>query len=122
MGRIRPPWSVNVLAEQAALAAIDDREHADATRAFVQQERAWLSREISLFLNTVVWRSQANFLYVEIPYASDLVRFAEERNILIRDCTRWPGCQQSSIRIAVRRRWESERLLALWREFLCEDS
>ena len=118
----RPPWTVNALAEQAALAALDDREHAGATRQFVRQERAWLAQEIAAMPDAQVWPSEANYLYIETPYASRLVMFAAERNVLIRDCTGWPGCERSAIRVAVRRRWENERLLAVWKEFLCEGS
>lgn len=120
LAQLRPPWAVNALAEQAALAAIDDREHADATRKFVQQERAWLARQLAEIPNAVVWPSVANYIYIEIPDATGLVRFAAQRNILIRDCTGWPGCERSGIRVAVRRRWENERLLAVYQEFLCE--
>ncbi len=120
LSHLGTPWAVNVLAEQAALAALDDREHADATRKFVRQERAWLAQQISAMPDTRVWPSEANYIYIEIPYASDLVQFAAKRDILIRDCTTWPGWERSAIRMAVRRRWENERLLAVWREFLCD--
>ncbi|HTM48605.1 MAG TPA: aminotransferase class I/II-fold pyridoxal phosphate-dependent enzyme [Bryobacteraceae bacterium] len=120
LARLRPPWAVNTLAEQAALAALDDRGHAEATRQFVQQERAWLLQEVAAMPGARSWPPEANYIYIEIPYAAALVRFAAQRNILIRDCTGWPGCEGSGIRVAVRRRWENERLLAVWREFLCE--
>lgn len=122
LSRLRPPWAVNTLAEHAALAALDDREHAEATRSFVQQERAWLARELAVLPDAGVWPSTANYIYIEIPYAANLVGFAAQRNILMRDCTGWPGCERSGIRVAVRRRWENERLLAVWKEFLCERS
>src|SRR5204863_2068271 len=117
LSRLRPPWAVNALAEQAALAALDDREHAAATREFVQQERAWLARQFAAIADATVWPSEANYIYIETPYAARLVRFAADRNMLIRDCTGWPGCERSGIRVAVRRRWENERLLAVWKEF-----
>jgi threonine-phosphate decarboxylase len=120
LSRLRPPWAVNTLAEQAALAALDDRAHAEATRQFVQQERAWLLRQVAAMPGARGWPPEANYIYIEIPYAADLVRFAARRDILIRDCTGWPGCEGSGIRVAVRRRWENERLLAVWKEFLCE--
>lgn len=119
---LRAPWAVNTLAEQAALAALDDREHAVATRKFVQQERAWLTQNFAAIRDATVWPSEVNYIYIEIPYAAGLVRFAAQHNILIRDCTGWPGCERSGIRVAVRRRWENERLLAVWKEFLCERS
>ncbi len=120
LSRMRVPWSLNVLAEQAAIASLDDRPHGQATRAFVRSERAWLTTQIAALRDTRVWPSEANYLYIETPYASGLVEFAAQRDILIRDCRSWPGCDHSAIRIAVRPRWENERLLAVWTEFLCE--
>jgi threonine-phosphate decarboxylase len=122
LAELRPPWAVNALAEQAALAALDDHEHKAATRRFVSQERAWLTQQIAAIPDVRVWPSEANYLYVEAPYASSLVQFAANRDILIRDCTGWPGCEQSAVRVAVRLRSENERLLAVWKEFACDPS
>ncbi len=122
LSEMHQPWAVNALAERAAMAALDDREHAEATRQFVRQERAWFAQRIAAMPSVQVWPSEANYIYVEAPYASKLVEFAAERDILIRDCTGWPGCEQSAVRLAVRPRWENERLLAVWKEFVCDCS
>ena len=120
LAQLRTPWSVNVLAGEAAIAALDDRAHAAATRHFVDVERSFMACEFAAFAGARVWPSAANYLYIEIPYATQLVQFAATRGVLLRDCTGWRGCPPSGIRVAVRRRWENERLLAVWKEFLCE--
>ena len=117
--RIRPPWSVNVMAERAALAALEDHEHAKATREFIGRERIWLSEQIARLPEVVVWPSAANFIYIETEHASDLTRFVRSNGILVRDCTGWPGCERSAVRVAVRCREENEQLLKAWKDFAC---
>ncbi|MBL8216296.1 MAG: aminotransferase class I/II-fold pyridoxal phosphate-dependent enzyme [Bryobacterales bacterium] len=113
------PWSVNALAEQAAIAALDDQAHAEATRQFADKERVWLQKQIEAIPFTHVRPSVANYLYIETPHATALARYTAARNILIRDCTGWPGLPNPGVRIAIRPRWESEALLAMWKEFVC---
>lgn len=112
----RPPWSVNALAEVAALASIDDREFAFRSRAFVREEMAWLRAQLS-FVKTLP--SQANYVAIETNRSAALVDFAAERNVLIRNCAGWPGWHFEGVRVALRQRWENEILVGILRECLC---
>ncbi len=116
------PWSVNALAEEAALAALQDHVHAEATRRFVEAERAWLTSRINTIADNRVRPSEANYLYIETPHAAALTRYAAARNILLRDCTGWPGLPNPGIRVAIRPRWENETLISVWKEFACSQS
>lgn len=115
----RPPWSVNALAAAAALAALDDSEHASRSKAFVKEEADWLAGRLAALPGVRVWPPSANFLYLQTAHASGLVHHAKQHNILVRDCSHWPGFAHPSVRIAVRRRWENTILLQLCEEFLC---
>ncbi|MFL6416727.1 MAG: pyridoxal phosphate-dependent aminotransferase [Bryobacteraceae bacterium] len=116
----REPWQVNVLAEEAAFAAIADEEHARKTVAFVRDERNFLRAEIETIPGAIVHPSEANFIYVTLTgRAHDLVEHFRDKKILVRDCTGWPGLPDEAIRIAVRTRDENERLLKTWKEFSC---
>jgi threonine-phosphate decarboxylase len=119
---MREPWQVTVLGEQAALAAIGDREHSLRTIEFVRSERCWLSRRLAEIPGAHPQSSCANYLLVVLDYAAaPLVAHLLERRILVRDCTNWPGVPfPSSVRVAVRTRPENERLLAAWKDFSCE--
>jgi threonine-phosphate decarboxylase len=123
LARLRPlrePWQVNVLAEEAALAALAARDHARSTLDFIGSEREWLSEQVCTLPGADPQPSRANYLFVGLAYPSnDLCAFLLERKILVRDCANWPGFCQNGVRIAVRRRAENERLLAAWREFPC---
>jgi threonine-phosphate decarboxylase len=117
----REPWQVNVLAEEAALAALLDSEHATQSLEFVRAERAWLFERLGSIVGVEPVTSDANFLYVRTEYpAQALCSFLLSRKILIRNCTGWPGLSGEAVRIAVRQRRDNERLLEAWGEFKCE--
>ena len=116
----REPWQVNVLAEEAALAALADREHAARTIGFVAGERAWLFERLAELPGVTPLPGTANYLFAALDYAPGaLVAYLLEHKILVRDCRGWPGVEQPGVRIAVRGREENERLLAAWRRFSC---
>lgn len=115
----RPPWSLNTLAEEGALAALDDGEHAQRTRDFLRRETTWLAPEFARLPGLRVWPASANYFFLETSASADLTAFAAQRGILIRDCRDWPGLTVSGVRVAIRQRWENQRLLDVLREFLC---
>lgn len=116
----REPWQVNVLAEEAALAALEDNGHSQATVKFVQTERNFLMRELKTIPGTMPHESDANFIYVSLGYrAQDLAHHLLRSKILVRNCADWPGLPGEAVRIAVRTRNENERLLHVWRSFQC---
>ncbi len=59
--RARHPFNVNRLAEVAAIAALDDCEHAERSRSVNAEGIAYLERELRA-LDVEVWPSDANFL------------------------------------------------------------
>jgi len=115
----RAPWAVSVLAEAAALAAVEDRAHGERTRAFVRYEGRWLAGRLGALPGLAVRPPVANYLYVETARAADLTAFAAERGVLVRDCSGWPGFGGTAIRVAVRPRWENEVLVRVLEECLC---
>ncbi|SFM11833.1 histidinol-phosphate aminotransferase [Desulfomicrobium norvegicum] len=64
--RVKLPFSVNILAEQAGLAALDDDIFVSQTLLVVSEGRRLLERELSA-MGCKVWPSQANFLMFEPP-------------------------------------------------------
>ncbi len=120
--RQREPWQVNVLAEQAAMAALNDASHAKRSIEFVQQERTWLHKQLAELPKAQPQQNDANFLYVRLAYRAQLLcDFLFEQKILIRNCAEWPGLKGEAVRIAVRSRVENEILLRAWRRFRCDE-
>ncbi len=118
----REPWQVNVLAEEAALAAIADTAHAAEVEGVRPYRTCVVVRTTSpAFAGARPQESDANFLCVHIAgSAAALTRHLLTHKVLIRNCAGWPGVAGEMVRIAVRRRAENERLLEAWRTFRCE--
>jgi threonine-phosphate decarboxylase len=112
---LQPPWSVNFLAQRIGEAVLDEREYAARTRAWLQEERPWLTNRLSE-LNINVCPSDVNYLLGELPAdggwtARALQDYLAGRGILLRDASLFPGLTERHFRMAVRLREENERLL-----------
>ncbi len=64
--RVRMPFSVNVMAEEASIAAIADTAFREEVLRVVREGRAWLSAELEK-LGCRVYPSQANFIMFSLP-------------------------------------------------------
>ncbi|MEX1031435.1 MAG: threonine-phosphate decarboxylase CobD [Paenibacillaceae bacterium] len=115
-------WSVNFLAQLIGEAVLDEHDYAAQTRAWLAEERTWLTTELhALGLN--VYPSDVNFLLISLPVHTELnVRLLQSamavRGILIRDASRFEGLDTSYFRIAIRLRPDNERLLKELKECL----
>ena len=109
------PWSVNTIAQTVALACLQDREFARRSRAFLIQEREWLFAQLDTVEGLHPFPSRANFLLVRISRGYDapaVVQLLAEKNLLVRDCTNFPGLGRKFFRVAVRTRQENHCLLS----------
>jgi threonine-phosphate decarboxylase len=114
----REPWQVNLLASEAAMAAVSDGEHAAQSVAFVNEQREQLSKQIGEIGGTQPQPSSANFIHIRTEYkVEDLCRHLLAEKILVRDCGGWPGVEGESLRIAVRTEKENRRLIDAWKRF-----
>jgi threonine-phosphate decarboxylase len=115
---MREPWQVNVLAEEAALAAVADAGYARRSVEFIAEERSWLLRQLESLGGIHPLPSAANYVFVQLDYpATTLCRHFLEAKILIRNCTGTAGVQGEAVRVAVRTRPENEKLIKRWSIF-----
>ncbi|MBL8074048.1 MAG: threonine-phosphate decarboxylase [Nitrospira sp.] len=109
-----PPWSVSVMGQVAALAAINDEAHARKSLVFMKQERERFQARLTALAGCRVIPTHANYCFVELPRgqsARDITERLRTRGVLIRDCSSVPGATSRSVRLAVRTRMENDRLL-----------
>jgi len=110
-----PPWSVNILASAAAEAAFQDKEYQRQSVMFMNLERKRFRACLQHIPHVQrVYPSSANFLLVQLPVhcqVSLLVHELCEQGLLIRDCENFAGINVPTIRLAVRRPKENDRLL-----------
>jgi threonine-phosphate decarboxylase len=110
-----PPWSVNTLAQVAGMAAWNDVDFLERTRAwcFSAERHALLEQLAHISKKLSVIRTEANFVLLRldgIP-SSSLVRRLAERGVLVRDAANFVGMDSSTIRVAIRTAVENQRLL-----------
>jgi threonine-phosphate decarboxylase len=111
--RRQAPWSVNAPAQMAAVAALEEAGYAEKSLSFMEKERRWLQATLQAIPGVRVFPSAANFLLLELPQTMSAGHMAErlrETGILIRDCSNVPGLNERTMRIAIRRRRDNERL------------
>jgi histidinol-phosphate aminotransferase len=108
--KVREPFNTSLVAQAAALAALDDDEHRFRTRALVVEERDFLFREL-IVRGLGPWPSVANFLLVEVPvpFAPLEPAFAR-RGIILRPMDGWGF--PNAFRVSVGTHGENLRFLA----------
>jgi histidinol-phosphate aminotransferase len=119
--KVKPPFNVNILAQRAAVRALDDEEHLTRTVDAVKDGRDFLSHEMSEIEGLKVYPSQANFLLVNVEgtgrasgdIAGDLLR----QGIIIRDCSSF-GLGDDYIRVSVGRKEENQRFVEALKKIL----
>lgn len=110
------PWSVNTVAQEVALACVQDLPFARRSRAFMARERPWLLAQLAALKGLLPFPSVTNFLLVKITKSglnvTTLLQGLMEENILVRDCGNFSGLEKRFFRVAVRTRPENLRLLS----------
>ncbi|MBL8035945.1 MAG: threonine-phosphate decarboxylase [Nitrospira sp.] len=109
-----PPWSVSVMGQVAAVAALKDDLHARKSLTFMAQERERFQTKLAALPGCTTIPSHANYCLVELPrglHARDVAKQLRTRSFLIRDCSPVPGMNSRSIRLAVRTVHDNDRLI-----------
>ena len=117
IAKVRQPFSVNLLAQTAAKAALEDEEHQEKTADLNEAGKRYLSAELSRLGLSFV-RSEANFILVHLgPQAPQAVEKLLQQGIVVRGMAGY-GLEQY-IRVSIGLPEENKRLikaLELWRK------
>ncbi len=107
LNRVRAPFNVSAIAQAAALAALDDTEHVEKSRALNLRERERLTRELTR-LGLSVAPSQANFVLVDVGRPARAVYDALLRKgVIVRPFGNLP----TSLRVTLGTERENQRFL-----------
>ena len=107
--RVNPPWSVNVMAQKAGVAALRDTDYLEWCKQKIRQAKQFLMGELYQIGFTVV-PSRANFFLVKVANAKGFRAALLKHGILVRDCTSF-GLPEY-VRIAPRTMPECQKLIA----------
>jgi histidinol-phosphate aminotransferase len=111
VNRLRAPFNVNAVGQQAAMAALDDAEHVERSRTINRAERARVTNALrELGLN--VTPSQTNFVWVDMARPGrDVYDALLRRGVIVR-----PFGKSTFLRITVGTPDENTKLLGAMRE------
>ena len=112
--KVRDPFNINVIAQIAGIAALEDQQHIKKSVALVNSEKKRVSKLLTK-LNLKVVPSQTNFLWVELPQGQTSEVFSKkmlQQGIIIRPF------KGSYIRITLGRVSENNRMLKVIRNVL----
>ncbi|QGG46887.1 pyridoxal phosphate-dependent aminotransferase [Heliorestis convoluta] len=111
----RDPWSVNHLAQIAAVAALQDRDYQKRTQERLPQERAYLFEGLQKIKGFEPLPSTVNFLLVNIEKsgysASWWTDKLAQKKMILRNCNSFALLGERYLRIAVRTIEETAKLL-----------
>lgn len=112
---VKDPWSVNCLAQAAAIGSINDSSYIKKVRAWIEVEREFMFRGLSDIPNLKVYPPSANYVLVDLRASSMTAKTLQDvlgpRGILIRDCGNYRFLDEYYARFAVRTREENTILL-----------
>lgn len=85
---MRAPWSVNILAQAAALQALRHPEHLEAARKIIREQMPIIYESIASSPGMEPCRTDANYMIVRTPLPARTVQMRLlGRGILVRDCS-----------------------------------
>jgi len=112
LNKMKIPWNVSGLAQQAAHAALSETFYLDQVKKIIKTESIYLINSISKLKNFQCIDTTTNFILIKTKIKSKtLQRKLLEKKILIRDCSTIRGLSNNYIRIAVKTRKENQQLV-----------
>lgn len=112
LNKIKIPWSVNGLAQEAGLVALDDKTFLAKTQRLVKNESVFLKNSISKMDGFSCFDTKTNFILIKTKQPSKLVqKKLLHKNVLVRDCSNFKGLDTHYIRIAIKTHKENQILL-----------
>ena len=122
LAAVRQIYSVNVLTQAAALAAVRARAEFDATVEKIVSERSRLYESLARVEGVCVWPSEGNFILARMAGASRVrERLRDERSILVRDFSYAPGLADC-LRITVGTPEENDAVIEALSEIVSEEA
>jgi threonine-phosphate decarboxylase len=110
--KIKIPWSVNFLAQNAANIALKNKSHLIKSKLVIKKESIYLKNEIAKLDGFKCHDSSTNFILIKTKYNSTkLQQKLLKHKILIRDCKNFRGLNNHYIRIAVKSHKDNLKLV-----------
>jgi threonine-phosphate decarboxylase len=110
--KIKIPWSVNSLAQDAGKIALQNKSHLTKSKLVIKKELIYLENKISQLDGFKCNDSSTNFILIKTKYNSTkLQQKLLKQKILIRDCKNFRGLDNHYFRIAVKSHKDNVKLV-----------
>jgi len=111
----KDPWNVNLLAQAAGVEALADAEYQHKSRETVWQAKDSLYAGLKALPGIKPFAPSVNYILIDISAsgrdAVQVRKLLAQQNILIRDCSNYPGLSASYVRVAVKLEEQNKILL-----------
>jgi len=110
--KIKIPWSVNSLAQDAAKISVKNKSHITKSKLIIKKEFNYLKNKINKLDGFECHNSSTNFILIKTTHDSTQLQNKLLKNkILIRDCKNFRGLNNHYFRIAVKSHKDNLKLV-----------
>ncbi|MGQ7337512.1 threonine-phosphate decarboxylase CobD [Streptococcus suis] len=118
MDDMRPPWTINALADALLPVILKDSEYHHATEEWLKSEQEFLYRELTALPYLKVLPPTVNYIFFEYEGNDSLRELLIQEKIFIRSCHNYHHLNDRHYRVAIRSREENVRLIEALRSVL----
>lgn len=118
----KDPWNVNLLAQAAGVAALEDKEYRERSRELVGKCIEEMYGALKNIRQLSVYPPSVNFILTSVEKtgltSGAFTEKMAERGYLVRDCGNYPGLDEYHVRLAVRQTRENLELIQTIKDVL----
>jgi threonine-phosphate decarboxylase len=108
--KYKEPWTINNLAQRAAVVALKDKVYRSETFKLIKGEKKFLEKSFRK-IGIEFFDSDVNFYLLKINNANELCQQLKRKGILLRDCSDFKGLDSTYLRVAVKSHKENTILI-----------
>ena len=112
LNKIKPPYNINSLTQQAAIEALQNNEVSDQVSSILREREKLANALASCFFVKKIYPSDANFILIKVDDANKRYDELLRHGIVIRNRTTQLGCE-NCLRISLGTPAENKQLLTL---------
>lgn len=115
--KVKPPYNINILTQQKALEALNNKVQKEKWVAQLLEERAFLDRNLQkLEVVRKVRKTDTNFILVEVDHPRKIYDYLILQKVIVRDRSKVLNCE-GCLRITVGTPEENRRLISVLSEY-----
>ncbi len=115
--KIKPPYNINALSQQKAIAALSNIEQVNVWIKTIVAERELLIKKLGLLSCVIkVYPSEANFVLVKVTDANELYTYLSRQQLVVRNRSKVELCE-GCLRITIGTKEENEKLITAIKQY-----